>query len=145
MRILQCLCLQNVTLNKHLHKRINSKFGMIILILIVRTTCTCSSDVFWILEPEWLIWYTLKIHSHGWSKMSHFSHIWYLYYSLIIHQHRFLNQWWATFLPPQAEKELWFLSRATPNTLHTIIHPFHFFPLWAWRAAQESVDCPPLP
>ena len=24
--------------------------------------------------------------------------------------------WWATFLPPRAQKEMWFLSRSTPTT-----------------------------
>ena len=28
-----------------------------------------------------------------------------------------MGQWWATFLPPRAEKELWFLSRAAHTTL----------------------------
>ena len=52
-----------------------------------------------------------------------------------------LDQWWATFSLLRAKKELWFLSQATPTTLakvHIIlIHIIIFFPLGAWRAAQE--------
>ena len=42
-------------------------------------------------KSPWMIYYSylLKIHTHGWSKISMFSHFLYLHYSLIIHQHWF--------------------------------------------------------
>ena len=42
-----------------------------------------------------------------------------------------LDQWWATFLPPQAETELWFWLRTAPTTQAKVepthdIHPYYF-------------------
>ena len=60
-----------------------------------------------------------------------------------------LMQWWATFLPARAKNKLLVLLRAAPTTLYNI-HPYHFFPLEAWRAAQEllsgrmRIGCPSL-
>ena len=68
------------------------------------------------------------------------------------------EQWWATFLLLRAEKELLFLSRATPTTqakVYIIAYNIHinFFPLGVWRAQEllaghmqpmPAVDCPPF-